>query len=153
MFINRKLNALVLFKKILLPILVCVNISPLVLPSVLAVLLLLEVSLEAHSRKYEQKRLVLYKFLELILYVEHAVQVQFDVISPNEASATITATVIEASLFVYLLIPVIELGHWIYKRFCSNNTENYEKKELQEITVQDIRLGGINPEADTTINP
>ena len=117
MFINRKLNALVLFKKILLPILVCVNISPLVLPSVMAVLLLLEVSLEAHSRKYEQKRLVLYKFLELILYVEHAVQVQFDVISPNEASATITATVIEASLFVYLLIPVIELAHWIYKAY------------------------------------
>ena len=39
-FHNRKLNILVLLKKILFPILLCLNISPLVLPLVMLVLLI-----------------------------------------------------------------------------------------------------------------
>jgi len=42
-FLNRKLNLLVLLKKILFPSLVCINISPLVLPLVMAVFVIVEV--------------------------------------------------------------------------------------------------------------
>ena len=140
-------------KKIILPTLLCFNISPLVLPLVMLALLIAEIIMEALSSKYKQKRFLVYKIVEAALCIEHATFAGVDSISNNETQSKATTLSIEITLFIYLSIPLFELCQYLYNRYGNNNKDqNQEQFKPEEVTIQDIHLHPITVSVDTTIS-
>jgi len=79
------------------------------------------------------------------LYVEYATLAGVDYVSPNEAESMKVSTVIEIFLIGFLCVPLFEVLDCLYERYFSVSEYN-KPKETLEVTIQNIKLNGINLE-------
>lgn len=74
--------------------------------------------------------------MELSLYLEHAIQVRVDVITPNQQQAKNVSIAIVASLFAFLSVPIWELVNYVYERFYVGIRATARSEQLAPTNIQ-----------------